>query len=53
MNEKIIACDNVLCVKRSLCLRFFMFKSGEAEYKTFNGNAKKPCGKFIEIKKDI
>jgi len=53
MSEVITACDNVLCMKRTLCLRFFNFKSGDANFKTFNGNAKKGCGRFIEIKKDI
>jgi len=51
MNEVNTACDNVLCVKRKLCYRFLMFKNGESNFKTFNGNAKKGCEKFIEINK--
>ena len=47
-----IACDNVLCVKKNECFRYYMFKKGEKNLKTFNGTAKKGCGKFIEKVKD-
>ena len=44
-------CDNVLCVKRKVCYRFLLFKSGEQNFKTFTGNSKKGCSKFIKINK--
>ena len=52
MEDKNTACDNVLCINRTKCYRYFMFKKGEKNFKTFNGTAKKGCGKFIEMAKD-
>ncbi len=51
MSEKIVACDNEKCLKSDECERHQLFKNGEKEYKTFNGNPDKGCGKFIKLAK--
>ena len=51
MAEKILACDNEKCLKSDECERHRLYKSGDKEYKTFNGNPDKGCGKFIKIAK--
>jgi len=48
MAEKILACDNKKCMKSSECERHRLYKAGAKEYKTFNGNPNKGCGKFIK-----
>jgi hypothetical protein len=48
MAEKILACDNIKCLRNKECERYRLFKAGAKEYKTNNGNPNKGCGKFIK-----
>ena len=48
-DETPLACNNDTCMKHEECLRFKLFTDGASEHKTFKGNPKKGCGKFIEI----
>ena len=50
MSEKIQACDNDTCLKKDECERARLYKNGDKNYKTFNGNPSKGCGKFIANK---
>ncbi len=51
MAEKILACDNDICLKKDECERFRLFKAGAKECKTNSGTETKGCGKFIKISK--
>jgi len=51
MAEKILACDNSICVKRNECERYRLFKEGDKNCKTNSGTEVKGCGKFIKITK--
>lgn len=49
MSEKILACDNSECMKKDECERSELYRNGAQEFKTFNGNPNKGCGKFIKL----
>ncbi|MBT3280704.1 MAG: hypothetical protein HOF69_03670 [Campylobacteraceae bacterium] len=49
-NEIPLACNNDTCMKHTECLRFKLYKDGAQQYKSFNGNPRKACGKFIQNK---
>ena len=51
MEEKILACNNEICMAKEICKRYKLYKAGEKEYKTHNGTEVKKCGKFIETTK--
>lgn len=44
------ACDNKDCMKHKECARHQAYVNGDTNYKTFNGNPTKGCGRFIEKK---
>jgi hypothetical protein len=35
-------------MKNEECLRFKLYKDGAKEHKSFNGNPRKGCGKFVK-----
>ena len=51
MAEKILACNNDICLKKDECERYRLFKAGAKEAKTNSGTETKGCGKFIKITK--
>ncbi len=51
MAEKILACNNKICIANDICARYKLYKDGQKEYKTHSGTKVKKCGKFIEITK--
>ena len=50
MEEKILACDNNICIAKDECERYRLFKEGQKDYKTHNGKEHKKCGQFINKK---
>jgi hypothetical protein len=52
MVEKIVACNNNKCIKRTRCRRYDLFLKGAKEYTTNGGTPEKGCKKFMDISKN-
>ena len=49
MEEKILACDNNVCIAKNECQRHRLFENGQKDFKTHGGTKEKKCGKYIAI----